>query len=67
MKSNISPDLEINITAHILTIANTIASKYKCVVEEIDFENRVINIVGSDQNQVECAKELGTILHEYLL
>lgn len=45
--------------AKMLTQINIIAINHNCKVVDIDFEKNIINIVGSSENELDCACKIG--------
>lgn len=48
-----------------ISMVNIIAQKHNCSIANIDLENRVISIDGSDEDAVLCAAELDDLLGRY--
>ena len=46
--------------------ASIIASKYNCRINDIDFEERVIDFDGEDEDVCKCIEELSVIFCGYL-
>lgn len=45
--------------AKMLTQINIIAGNHNCKVMDIDFDNNIINILGSPENELDCACKIG--------
>lgn len=45
--------------ADMITMINLIAGNHNCKVGEIDFEKQIINIIGSPENELDCACKIG--------
>jgi hypothetical protein len=52
----------------VLQIVKSICEKHRCTIQEIDFDNKVLNIEGPPDDpeaRVQCAKELEEMLELY--
>ena len=50
-----------------LTLLNITVEKHECKIKNIDFENYIIDIKGSTENQKNCALEIAEIFDKYLI
>jgi len=51
-----------------LTMVSMIASKHGCAIDDIDIENRVINISCSNKNnEAPCAAEIAEVFDGYAI
>lgn len=46
----------------LLTIVNTVVEQHGCRLANIDFENHILNIEGSEEAQARCAQALEEVL-----
>lgn len=49
--------------AQIIQIITTIVAKHGCQILEMDLDNNLINIGGSEEAQMACAQELSSFLN----
>lgn len=55
---------EAKAEAAMLTAINIIAANHNCVVDNIDFDNKVINLTGNKENEVNCALSISRYIEE---
>jgi len=48
--------------AQLLTIIKNVVEQHGCKLVEVDFENQVINLEGSEEAKGRCARALADIL-----
>ena len=53
----------MNLTeAQLLTIVKNVVEKHGCKLVEVDFENQIINVEGTEEAKGRCARALAEIL-----
>jgi len=48
--------------AQLLTIVKNVVEEHGCKLVEVDFENQIINVEGSEEDKGRCARALAEIL-----
>ena len=48
--------------AHLLTIVKNTVEQHGCRLVDIDLENKILHLEGSDANKVKCAQALAKVL-----
>ena len=48
--------------AQLLTIVKNVVEKHGCKLVEVDFENQIINVEGTEEAKGRCARALAEIL-----
>lgn len=46
----------------LITIVKNVVEQHGCRLVEIDFENHILNIEGSEEDQARCARALEEVL-----